>query len=160
MVVRKGFALDPDSWKNQGKWISELNLNWRHVGFLGTAVPSIPKRGGVYAVCLKSTKYVSDKKPWSDWTAPMYIGRSVNLRSRFEDHVRGNYPATRDLALRFKGLEYWFTVIQDFAIQQDLEARLIDLFGPPMNRVHPAFEPILATLGDPIEINLPNTLYS
>ena len=158
MAIRKGFAVDPGSWKVQGNWIKELNLNWRHVGFLRNADQAIPEQGGVYLICLKSTKFISDSKPWREWAAPMYIGRSGNLRSRFNDHIRGNYPATRDLALRFRGLEYWFASVIDIEIQEDLEARLIDLFGPPMNRVQPRFEPISATIGDPEEVNLPSTL--
>ena len=160
MSPRRGFADDSDSWKTQGKWISECDLKWRYVDFKRTASRVVPSRGGVYAICLRPSKYIANVKPWSVWSAPMYIGRSVNLRSRFNDHVRGNYSATSELALRFRGLEYWFAIVEEINVQKETEAKLINLLGPPMNRVHPVVEPIVASIGNPIAINLPNELYS
>lgn len=160
MSPRRGFLDDSDSWKAQGKWIRECNLKWGFVDFKRTASRVVPLQGGVYAICLRPSKYIAEEKPWKAWSAPMYIGRSVNLRSRFDDHVRGNYTATRELALRFRGLEYWFAIVEEINAQKETEAKLISLFGPSMNRVHPAVVPIAASVGDPIAVNLPNELYS
>jgi hypothetical protein len=160
MAPRRGFADDSVSWKAEGKWLSECELKWRFVDFKVTASRVIPLQGGVYAICLRPSKYIANEKPWKAWSAPMYIGRSVNLRSRFNDHVRGNYSATRELAFRFRGLEYWYAIVEEINVQRETEARLINLFGPPMNRVHPSFVPIAASVGDPIAVNLPSELYS
>lgn len=156
MTVRRGFAVEIDTWKEQGVWVKNQNLGWKRVNFLRNAGVSIPTKGGVYAICLPSQRYISNKSPWNCWSMPMYIGRSVNLRVRFSEHVKGDYPTTRDLALRFKGLEFWYSVVEDPDLQGQLESSLISLFGPPTNKVQPMFRPIIGTVGTPITISLPS----
>jgi hypothetical protein len=156
VTVRKGFAIEVDEWREHGVWVKRQNLVWKRIEFLKNALVKVPTKGGVYAICLTSRRYISNKSPWDCWSMPMYIGRTGNLRNRFSNHVKGDYPATRELALRFSGLDFWYSIVEDAELQGRLEASLISLFGPPANRVQPAFLPIIATLGPAIEISLPS----
>lgn len=155
MTVRKGFAFEPQIWRDRGRWVKNLDLPWRRVSFIKSSALQVSNRGGVYAICLTSQRYVSDGAPWRHWATPMYIGRSTCLRTRFSSHVKGEYDATRELALSFRGLDFWFSIVEDLEIQQKLEANLISMFGPPMNRVQPSLHPIVGTIGDPVAFSFP-----
>ena len=86
----------------------------------------------------------------------MYIGRSNNLRTRFVAHVNGNFDTTKNFCLSFRGLDFWYSVMENENIQRDLEANMIALMGPPVNKVQPKLNPIVGILGSKTNIVFPD----
>ena len=74
--------------------------------------------------------------PWNKIVGPMYIGLAANLQQRFSQHASKTQKNTKELITNFAPIEFWWTECDSDRYRQ-LEAMLIELFGPPFNSIQP-----------------------
>ena len=132
--MQHGWTLDKQKWEHlltviSGTRWSKAQLNRLHRD-------SIPASSGVYAICVKLES--SDFNQCLLFKALyeiIYVGRSTSLHRRFLDHC-SNPERGMKLAKECFGddFEYWYTEVNPDRINE-LEARLIECFGPPANRI-------------------------
>jgi hypothetical protein len=149
MPLRYGWSPDRADWLLFGRTVA--GLEWRTYPFDPIYQGVITTESGVYMICLSSWRFGFDTAVWRDMNAPMYVGQSGNLRTRFGQHVQGLYEGTQELGRRFSGLNFWYCEIKDAAQISNVESALIQTFGPPFNTNNK--RPISAVVGSPT--NLP-----
>jgi hypothetical protein len=67
--------------------------------------------------------------------SPLYVGKSGNLNERFAAHCAAPKPEISQSQRCFRGnLDFWFLRLSEGKVNE-VEAALIDCFGPPANRV-------------------------
>ncbi len=81
--------------------------------------------------------------PWSKIVGPMYIGQATNLKQRFSQHAAKTQTNTKELITNFTPIDFWFAECDKGRYQQ-LEAMLIELFGPTFNSI----QPLVGKLGE------------
>ena len=65
----------------------------------------------------------------------VYVGQAMNLRQRFDDHLRAPMdPMVAARAVFSTTLEFWFTRASSDEEMCQLESLLIECLGPPANR--------------------------
>ena len=128
--MRYGWTLEKQEWL-QLSIIS--GTRWSKTEFDSRNRGKIPQSSGVYAICSSPPDFTQSliKALYNI----IYVGKSKSLRRRFLEHC--NRPKLEiEMAKHCFGdnLEYWFTEVSLDQIDE-LEARLIDCFGPPANLV-------------------------
>ena len=128
--MRYGWTLEKQEWL-QLSVISRTD--WSKTKFNSLYRENVPESSGVYAIC--STPPDFTQLLIKTLYNIIYVGKSKSLRRRFLEHC--NRPKLEiEMAQHCFGdsLEYWFTEVSLEEIDE-LEARLIDCFGPPANLV-------------------------
>lgn len=135
--MRKGWTIDPVHWEQLATLLG-TRANWTSVILTTTASSMVPNRSGVYAICVRPPIATSPTHAafFSELATPIYIGRSKsNIRDRFLKHCR-----SADLDLYGAKLCYSESILRFWFIElprdhvHNVEAALIDCFGPSVNR--------------------------
>ena len=128
--MQHGWTLEKQEWEH----LSMVSgTHWSKTKFNSLYRESVPESPGVYAICSEPPAFTQSfiKTLYNI----IYVGKSKSLRRRFLEHC--NRPKLEiEMAKHCFGdnLEYWFTEVSLDQIDE-LEARLIDCFGPPANLV-------------------------
>ena len=127
-----GWTLRKGSWD---KLIAATNNRaWRSVAFSKFDKAQVPTDGGVYIFCVKPMKGSSDPR-FRSLLNGVYVGQAVNLRKRFDDHLRKPMDPLRAVRACFSTtLEFWFTRVNSPEELCNLESLLIECLGPAANR--------------------------
>ena len=130
--MRNGWTLEKQNWEDLLKVISDTH--WSHTKLDTLYQNKVPERPGVYAICLKLKTMDFNQRPFRDLYEVIYVGRSeTSVRSRFVKHSSSPVRGVRDAKECFgDNLEYWYTEVNRDQVRE-LEARLIQCFGPPAN---------------------------
>lgn len=95
----------------------------------------VPKQSGVYVICVKIPYF--NQSLFKSLYNIIYVGKADRgtLHDRFLYHCNNPKPELVMAKQCFgDNLEYWFTEVSPNKVPE-LEARLIDCFGPPANRI-------------------------
>ena len=131
--MRHGWTLKKQEWDILPQIVD--GTSWSKTRLAQLYRDHVPKCSGVYIICVK-IPYLN-QSPFKLLYNVIYVGKADkgNLRDRFLYHC--NNPK-QELAMAREcfgdNLEYWFTEVSSDQAAE-LEARLIDCFGPPANRI-------------------------
>ena len=128
-----GWQDNPAMWQSAAEAIR--NLKWSHCPLLVGYRHSIPSASGIYVMTLTAAHVLETAPIWEHVQAPMYIGKSGNLATRFTQHMSG-LTGTKEFIHNFPRVTFWFTKVNDPEMSR-VEAELIKVFGPPVNRKQP-----------------------
>ena len=129
--MRHGWTLEKQEWDMLLPIVSQTR--WSKTKFDSLYRDRVPESTGVYAICSSPLDFT--QRLFKALYNIIYVGKSKSLRRRFIEHC--NRPKLEiEMARHCFGdsLEYWFTEVSLEQIDE-LEARLIDCFGPPANLV-------------------------
>ena len=106
-----GWTLDKAAWT---KLITVTrDRAWRKVSFSRLEKAQVPTEGGVYVFCAKPMSVsvnATQRHLLRTLLNAVYVGQAVNLRKRFDDHLRTPMdPMRRCRAVFSTTLEFWFT---------------------------------------------------
>jgi len=149
--MRHGWSLVKLEWNSIPHKLVNSKI-WRSVQFNISDINSVPSSPGVYIICSSPPgRRRNDKVSPNDLFAllynAIYVGKSENLRERFQNHC--NKPKKEIVESRTcfeDSLDFWFFRLDASEIAY-AEAHLIDCLGPPANTVRGI---ISATLQGPI----------
>ena len=123
------WTLNPTEWKEVDFWLANRKFKQRALTKNDTDL--VPTYSGVYLMC--------GRPLLSNMSAPelrniLYIGKSENLRQRFQQHCgQGSAPHIRELVKLYGSrLEFWFTEVPVERITE-VENALIKCFKPQAN---------------------------
>lgn len=108
----------------------------------------IPAQPGLYMIVLSASETVESMYPWDSMQAPIYIGKSENLKRRFVEHVY-NRSNVGQYVQNLPRLKYFYCLANKDELSE-VESHLIQAFGPRVNRVQPTV--FRATIGSPVGI--------
>lgn len=129
--MRYGWTLEKQQWDHLLSAFS--GLSWSKTKLTPLFRDDVPERQGVYVICAKIPAF--DQSLSQVLYNIIYVGKADRgtLRTRFLRHCR---KPKREIELARQcfgdSLEYWFASVRVNQIAE-LEARLIDCFGPPAN---------------------------
>jgi excinuclease UvrABC nuclease subunit len=134
--MQYGWTLDKGAWT---KLITATrNRAWRRVSFSRLEKGQVPTEGGVYVFCAKpmsASFNTAQRHLLRTLLNAVYVGQAVNLRQRFDDHLRAPMDPMRAARAVFSTtLEFWFTRASSTEEMCELESLLIECLGPPANR--------------------------
>jgi hypothetical protein len=144
--MRYGWTCDRADW--EAAKAAACDLTWHSTPFVAQYKSLVTTGPGIYMLILNTSNVIADQSPWAEIRAPLYIGQTMNLRRRFLEHVENRSTVSRYLE-QLPLIQFCFASADPTRIC-DIEAALINVFGPRINRVQPAI--IKATLLDPIKI--------
>lgn len=132
-IMRHGWTLEKQEWDLLPQVIEGTRWSKTRLGQLYR--DSVPRGPGVYVICVKIPYF--NQGPFKWLYNVIYVGKADkgNLQDRFLYHC--NNPKQEIVMARQcfgDNLEYWFTEARPNKIAE-IEARLIDCFGPPANRI-------------------------
>ncbi len=136
--------MEPEDWLVLGKLLAESK--WNRVYLEREYKDRIPNKSGIYIICGKTGALGDMGAAINSLNNAVYVGQSVNLKNRFQDHVAG-YGSVVKAKLTFRRLEYWWSEVS----REDLnkyEQALVNALGPSANEVNV----IKARVGQPIRI--------
>ena len=127
MSTRKGWSLVESDWKR----LSDLAVDrpWHRTYLEKDYQSRVPKVSGVYLMCVEAP---IGGKVFDRLYNSVYVGQAINLRNRFNDHLRG-YGDVVFAKATFRRIDYWYTRAE-LAELSELEQCLIDALGPSANR--------------------------
>lgn len=131
--MRKGWTLEKQNWQELLTVVS--GTHWKRTKLNTLYQNSVPAKPGVYAICLKLDTMEFSQRPFKDIFEIIYVGRSeTSVRSRFVVHSNRPLRGVKDAKECFgDNLEYWYTEVDREKVKE-LEARIIQCFGPPANQ--------------------------
>ena len=149
--MRRGWSINPSDWSGLSKALT-ASPTWNSVLLTPNDRHMVPESPGIYAICahppivLKTT----ERTMFQSLATPIYVGRSESsIRDRFLDHCN-----TRDERMKLAKkcyssvrLHFWFIQLPQASVR-NMEGRLIDCFGPSVNRRRGT---IAGTVGQPID---------
>ena len=131
--MRHGWTLEKQEWDILPQIIE--GTSWSKTRLAQLYRDQVPKSSGVYIICVKIPRF--NQSPFKSLYNVIYVGKADRgtLYDRFLYHCNNPKPELV-LARQCFGdnLEYWFTEVSTNKASE-LEARLIDCFGPPANRI-------------------------
>jgi hypothetical protein len=142
--MRYGWSLDPADWQNLQILMSETK--WSRVYLERQYKDKVPNKSGVYIISGRTTSLGNMGEAINSFNNAVYVGQSVNLKNRFQDHITG-YGSVVKAKITFRRLDYWWTELA----REDLikfEQALVNALGPSANEVNV----IKAKIGEPIKI--------
>lgn len=153
-----GWQINPVAWAAVPKELV-FSRSWRSTGFTEIEAATVPVgESGIYMLCTSPVGVRSETgrrrtSLFSLLLAPIYVGRTNNLRRRFIEHCRQPSPEVRAARACFgPSMLFWFHLRESLETRSD-EAALIDCFGPTANRRR---EAITGVLGTPKSIGVSN----
>ena len=131
--MRYGWTLEKHEWDLLLQVAEEISWSKTKLGQLYRN--RVPKRSGVYIICAKIPRFT--QRFFKSLYNVIYVGKANKgtLHDRFLYHCK--YPKQELVMARScfgDNLEYWFAEMDPGKVAE-LEARLIDCFGPPANRI-------------------------
>jgi len=142
--MRYGWSLDPDDWRILHQLLADTK--WNRVYLEKEYKDRIPNKSGIYIICGKTDSIGNMGHAVNSLNNAVYVGQSVNLKNRFQDHISG-YGSVVKAKLAFRRLEYWWCEVN----REDLnkyEQALVNALGPSANEVNV----IKARVGEPVKI--------
>mgnify|MGYP001500062389 CR=1 FL=1 len=138
MTLQIGWNLEKISGAGMPQVVKQAN--WQSVTFNDENKTFVPKKSrGIYIVSVHSDMF-KGMKPFKLFETPAYIGMSLDLRKRFENHTAGSQPDAlwRRLGNAKRHATFWYAVIADESkiTLKEIEQNLIDLYGSPLNRIN------------------------
>jgi len=134
-----GWSLERIDWDEVPTTVSDA-ASWRAVQLTPRDAVTVPATSGVYVVC----SGVPGKKPrvppgirnvFEMFYTAVYVGRTDDLRRRFEEHCSRPKPEISKSRECFgENLDFWFIRLDPGDIA-DVEGRLIKCLGPSANRI-------------------------
>lgn len=129
--IRYNWPLHKDDWDKLPEEIYETDWQSRPLGHASKR--SIPAITGVYMMCVRIPQASHFARPFTEMTTVIYVGKSKNLRNRYENHLNTPSPKVRAARETYAdSLRFWFLGLPENRISE-IEALLIDCFGPPAN---------------------------
>lgn len=127
-----GWSNNKHLWKNAPDEIK--NGNWKSITFLQPFNDAlIPNKAGIYMFIgiVNNFKNLSLK-------APFYIGHSINIKNRINEHNVGRKHGVKILSLEL-GCEINYLELPFHSVIEliNIERYLTDLFGPTLNLINP-----------------------
>ena len=131
--MRHGWTLEKQEWDLLPQVVD--GTRWSKTRLAQLYRDHVPKHSGVYIICVKIPHF--NQSPFKSLYNVIYVGKADRgtLHDRFLYHC--NNPKQEIMMARQcfgDNLEYWFTEVSPDQVAE-LEARLIDCFGPPANRI-------------------------
>lgn len=131
--MRYGWTLKKQEWDLLPQVVK--GTNWSKIKLGQLYRDRVPRRSGVYVICVKISHF--NQQLFQSLYNVIYVGKAAKgtLHDRFLFHC--NSPKQEIVMARQcfgDNLEYWFTEVSPNQVAE-LEARLIDCFGPPANRI-------------------------
>ncbi|TRZ65694.1 MAG: GIY-YIG nuclease family protein [Comamonadaceae bacterium] len=142
--MRYGWSLEKEDWTILHQLLSDTK--WTRVYLEREYKDSIPNKPGVYIICGKTEAIGFMGEAISKLNNAVYVGQSINLKGRFQDHVAG-YGKVKKAKLTFRRLEYWWTELEKGDLSR-IEQALVNALGPSANEVNV----IKAKVGEPVRI--------
>lgn len=142
--MKYGWSLEPADWILLKNLFSESK--WARVYLEREYKDKVPNKSGVYIICGRTDALGNMGAAINNFCNAVYVGQSINLKNRFQDHVTG-YGNVIKAKLTFRRLEYWWSEVS----RDDLnlyEQALVNALGPSANEVNV----IKAKVGEPIRI--------
>ena len=129
--MRYGWTLEKQQWDHLLTVVS--GTSWSNTKLDQLYRDIIPEGSGVYAIC--GTVPDATQCLLKALYNIFYVGQSKSLRRRFLEHCNRPQRGITEVKQCFgEDLDYWFTEVNLDRIDE-LEACLIDCFGPPANRI-------------------------
>lgn len=144
--MQYGWSCDLEQWASVRRALT--GRAWFVSRYAAGYENSIPQRPGLYMIVLSASETVESAPPWDTMQAPVYIGKSENLRRRFIEHVY-NRSHVGQYVNNLPKLKYLYCPADKKELSQ-VESHLVQVFGPRVNRVQPTV--FRATLGPPVGI--------
>jgi len=154
-MLNYGWQIDAELWGQIPEDLL-LSTSWRHVSFTLSEAAGLPKDPGIYCICAspvgrQQPEETTPNDLFGRLFTPIYIGRTDNLKRRFDEHCKR--PSVKvEAAKKCFGacLQFWFHRLPLERIA-DEEAKLIKCFGPTANERE---ERIKAKVGAGIPIGI------
>lgn len=142
--MKYGWSLEPEDWTVLQKLLDKTD--WSRTYLEREYKDNVPSGSGVYIICVNTKSLGNWGEPFDRLYNAIYVGQSVNLKNRFQDHVTG-YKNVVKAKLTFRRLEFLWTEVAREEMSK-YEQALINALGPSANEVNV----IKAKIGDPIRI--------
>jgi len=142
--MRYGWSLEPNDWIALQKLLADSK--WARVYLEKEYKDSVPSKSGVYIICGRTEAIGNFGEAINNLNNAVYVGQSVNLKNRFQEHVTG-YGSVVKAKLTFRRLEYWWAEVNREKLSS-YEQALVNALGPSANVVNV----IKAKVGEPIRI--------
>ena len=142
--MRYGWSLEPEDWLVLRRLLSQSK--WSRVYLESHYKDRIPSRSGIYIICGKTNSIGDLGEAINSLNNAVYVGQSINLKNRFQDHVNG-YGSVVKAKLTFRRLEYWWSEVPRENLSK-YEQALVNALGPSANELNA----IKAKIGEPIQI--------
>ena len=143
--MRYGWQLDVSFWNRLS--LTCGTQDWKRIYLEDTYKHSVPRDSGVYLICTSAqdglTVTGAAARLFKVLYTAVYVGQAINLRRRFEGHVRGYGNVLKARSI-FRRLDYWYTCVIAGELD-DLEQCLIDAIGPAANDQN-----VQARVGEPV----------
>ena len=132
--MQHGWTFDKQKWDHLLTVVS--GTRWSKTQLDQLHRSSVPESSGVYAICVKLDIRNFNQCLFKALYEIIYVGKSaVSLQNRFLNHCRRPERGIKQAKECFgDNFEYWYTEVNPDRVSE-LEARLIDCFGPPANRI-------------------------
>ena len=132
--MQHGWTLNKQKWDYLLPVVS--GTHWSKTQLNQLNRDSIPETSGVYAICVKLDIRDFNQCLFRVLYEIIYVGKSaVSLHNRFLKHCRRPERGIKQAKECFgDNFEYWYTEVNPDRVAE-LEARLIECFGPPANRI-------------------------
>ncbi len=114
---------------------------WQEVRFTSASASFVPQKRGVYMLVFR-VKGTIQSPPFSEFSAPLYVGHSTKLKQRFKQHSNTNRGDNIRGKISYgklqQGLVFCYAVYPEYSVDQlkRLEQGLISAFGPPLNSIN------------------------
>ena len=142
--MKYGWSLERDDWLILHRLLS--GSKWTRVYLEREYKDKVPNNSGVYIICGRTESIGDMGLAINSLNNAVYVGQSVNLKNRFQDHVVG-YGGVIKAKLAFRRLDYWWTEVSREELSK-YEQALVNALGPSANEVNV----IKAKVGEPIRI--------
>ena len=147
--MNKGWSINHLDWKALTQALPMESI-WTSVLLTPNDQSMVPERPGVYAICVRPPNATeSDQRTmFQSLASPLYVGRSESsIKARFLVHCKSNDPKLRMAKRCYHELRFWFVEMSPSTVK-DVEAWLINCFGPPANKISGT---ITGTIMPPVE---------
>jgi hypothetical protein len=142
--MRYGWSLDPNDWLDLQKLLADSK--WSRVYLDSEYKDRVPSNPGVYIISGNTNSIGNMGDAINCMRTAVYVGQSINLKGRFQDHIRG-YGNVIKAKQTFRRLEYWWHEISRSELKK-YEQALVSALGPSANEVNV----IKAKIGVPVRI--------
>ena len=136
--MRYGWSLDPGIWET-AKDILDSD-GWNFCKFIADSKEIVPPARGIYILVSSppDERQTALSPLMKKLSSPIYVGHSINLRRRFSDHISfKDGSIANSIKPLWRSTHFWFhEMAENREMLRSHEQSLIDVFGPPANRIN------------------------